>query len=90
MTRFHVTLSKRSIKDLNKLDPSVSKAIYSWITKNLEGCEDPRVRGKQLKGNLVKFWRYRVGDYRILCEIKDQKVVIIVVAVGHCKEIYDD
>ena len=89
MTRFHVLLSKHAIKDLNKLDPSVSKVIFSWISKNLEGCEDPRTRGKQLKGNLVKFWRYRVGDYRILCEIREQEIIIIVVAIGHRREIYN-
>lgn len=89
MTNYHVVLSKRAIKELQKMDKFNSRVILSWISKNLENCSDPRSKGKQLKGNLSKFWRYRVGDYRILCEIREQEIIIIVVAIGHGREIYN-
>ena len=90
MTKYSVVVSKQALKELEKLDKQTARFIVSWITKNLEGCENPRNKGKPLKGKLCKFWRYRIGDYRILCEIKDKEIIIIIVAVGHRREIYDD
>ena len=85
---YSVSISKPALKALKKMDQSNARAILSWIKKNLEGTDNPYKQGKQLKGNLSKFWRYRVGDYRILCEIKDGELIIIVVTVGHRREIY--
>ena len=88
MKVYSVQFSKPGLRDLKKLDNDTSRVIISWIKKNLEGTTNPRVNGKPLKGKLSKFWRYRVGDYRILCEIKDELIVIIVIAIGHRREIY--
>ncbi|HCX64706.1 MAG TPA: type II toxin-antitoxin system mRNA interferase toxin, RelE/StbE family [Eubacteriaceae bacterium] len=62
--------------------------ILSWIEKNLLGSADPREHGKTLKGNVKSYWRYRVGDYRIIADIKDDEIKIIVLNIGHRKEIY--
>ncbi|MBN6454291.1 type II toxin-antitoxin system RelE family toxin [Escherichia coli] len=50
---------------------------------------EPRISGKPLKGELGVFWRYRVGDYRILCEIRDEELVILAATIGHHREVYD-
>ena len=60
--------------------------IYGWIEKNLVGCINPRQHGKALVANHQGEWRYRVGDYRILAEIQDTKVTILIVTIGHRKE----
>jgi len=62
--------------------------IVAWIRKNLEGCTNPRLYGKGLVANLNGQWRYRIGDYRIIAEISDEKITILVLTIGHRKEIY--
>lgn len=88
MKKYSVRFTKRAIKSLNKLDKSTKVLLYTWIKQNLDGCEDPRSNGKALSGNLKGAWRYRVGDYRIIAEIHDAEVTILVVNIGHRKEIY--
>ena len=70
------------------MDKSESSMIYDWIDEHLEGCENPRAYGKPLKGNRKGYWRYRVGDYRIIADIQDNKILILVTEVGHRREIY--
>ncbi|MDE5580330.1 MAG: type II toxin-antitoxin system RelE/ParE family toxin [Treponemataceae bacterium] len=74
-------------KQLAKLDNSVKKRILDYMDE-VANLSDPRSKGKSLVGNLMGFWRYRVGDYRILCRIHDEELEILVVEVGHRKEIY--
>ena len=62
--------------------------IVGWIEKNLVGCENPRQHGKGLTANRSGQWRYRIGDYRVIADILDDKVVIVVVAVGHRRDVY--
>lgn len=83
-----VIYSSRALKQLKKLDKSVSSRIVDYMD-DVAKLDEPRERGKMLAGNLLGFWRYRVGDYRILCRIKNKELVISVVEVGHRKEIYD-
>ena len=85
---YKVEYSKRAVKELQKLDKSISAALISWIDKNLDGCEDPKQFGKALKGSLSPFWRYRIGDYRILASIEDDRLIIVVIRVGHRREVY--
>jgi len=70
------------------MDKYTKRILFEWIDKNLEGCQDPRVHGKPLSANRTGQWRYRVGDYRIIANIQDNKLVILVIAVGHRREIY--
>ena len=84
-----VVFSDKAKKFFLKLDTPIQKQIQKFILK-LEGMSDPRASGKLLVGNLLGFWRYRVGDYRLLCRIVDKELVITVVEVGHRKEVYDE
>lgn len=89
MKRYKVEYTERAVKQLKKLDYHTRSLIYAWIDKNLVDCENPRMHGKALIENRTGQWRYRIGDYRIICEIKEQEVLILVVEVGHRREIYD-
>ena len=75
-------------KAFKKLDRQTKKIIKAWIDKNLMDCEDPRIHGKGLTSNRSGQWRYRVGDYRILAEIQDNQLVLVLIVVGHRSKIY--
>lgn len=86
--QYKVRLEKSAQKNLKKMDKNDSKIIMAWISKNLVNCEDPYIHGKSLQGNLKGKWRYRVGNYRLICNIDDEKVVILILEAGHRREIY--
>lgn len=88
MAGYCVNYTPQAIKQLFKLDKHTRKIIYAWIDKNLHGCDNPRQHGKPLSANRSGQWRYRVGDYRILAQIEDDKIVILILSVGHRSEIY--
>ncbi len=83
-----VSISNIAERQLRKLDRQVQMRILDWLTDRIEGCKNPRHFGEPLKGDLAGLWRYRVGDYRILCEIQDQKIVVLVLTIGHRRQIY--
>ena len=85
---YKVEYTKSVLKQLKKLDKSIAALILGWIDKNLEGCQDPRIHGKSLSADKTGIWRYRVGDYRILADIDDKKIVILVINIGYRKDIY--
>ena len=85
---FHVQYTKAALKQLKKMDRFDAQLIVSWIGKNLEGCDDPRIHGKGLTANRSGEWRYRVGSYRILCVIEDDVLVIEVFSIGHRSTVY--
>lgn len=80
--------SEKSLKQLRKLDKNAALIIAGWMSKHIDGCIDPRAHGKALKGNLGGFWRYRVGDYRIICDIQDERLVVLTLEVAHRKDVY--
>mgnify|MGYP004487808763 FL=1 len=84
---YHVEFSKNALKFLKKLDKHTSLLITAWIRKNLEGCSDPRVHGKGLTSNRSGEWRYRVGDYRLIADIQDDRVIILILEIGHRSDI---
>lgn len=86
--KYEVRLGKGAQKDIKKMDQNDARIIMSWISKNLVNCEDPYAHGKALTGNLKSKWRYRVGNYRLISNIDDEKVVILILEAGHRKEIY--
>lgn len=86
--RYHVEFTDRARKQLKKLDKGTAALIVGWLRKNIEGCADPRAHGKPLTANRSGQWRYRVGDYRILADIQDGKVLVLVLNVGHRSDIY--
>lgn len=86
---YRVQYEKNALKTLKKLDRYQRVLILSWIEKHLQGTDNPRFSGKALKGSLKDYWRYRVGQYRIIADIQDEKITIMIVAVGHRKDIYE-
>ena len=85
---YGVIYSKNALKKLKKLDNHNKLYILSWIDKNLVGTNDPYEKGKSLKGQFEGSIRYRVGDYRIITNIQDDKLIILVVKVGHWSKVY--
>lgn len=76
-------------KDVRKLDPPVCKRIREFLEERVADLEDPRSIGEALKGSeLGDFWKYRVGDYRIICSIEDAVLRVLVVRIGNRREIY--
>ena len=86
---YNIVFSDRALKQLKKLDKHISSLIIGWLEKNIQGCEDPRIHGKGLVENRSGEWRYRIGDYRVICEILDEEIVVLVLEVGHRREVYD-
>ena len=86
--KYKVELTDWAIKGLKKLDKHTAALIIGWIEKNLQDCENPRIHGKGLVSNRAGQWRYRVGDYRLICEIQDEKITILVLEIGHRRDIY--
>jgi len=84
----HVETTPRFDKEFKKLDKYTQQMIKSWIGKNLQNCENPRAHGKGLTANKSGQWRYRIGDYRLLCLIQDQELIILALTVGHRRDIY--
>ena len=87
--RYEVAFTKRALKELKKLDKYTAALILGWIRKNLEGCENPRLHGKGLTADRSGEWRYRIGDYRLLAEIKDDTITILILSIGHRRYVYD-
>ena len=72
-----VSISNVAERQLRKLDRPVQKRILYWLNDRIEGCKNPRHFGEPLKGDQAGLWRYRVGDYRVLCQIQDQNIVVL-------------
>lgn len=86
--KYKIVFEKNADKQLKKIDVTQQRIIVNWLVKNLENTNDPRIFGKSLKGNLKDYWRYRIGNYRIIAEINDDEVKILIIEVGHRKDIY--
>jgi mRNA interferase RelE/StbE len=87
---YRVLFTDKARKALVKMDKHTASFIIAWIRKNLEGCDDPRRHGKALSASQSGMWRYRIGDYRLITEISDKTVTVLLLNVGHRKDIYDD
>ncbi|NIR97643.1 MAG: type II toxin-antitoxin system RelE/ParE family toxin [Gammaproteobacteria bacterium] len=76
-------------KSVEQLDPPVRRRIRDYLENKVAATENPRRLGKPLKGELSGLWRYRIGDFRVACELQDQTLVVLVFRTGHPKEVYD-
>lgn len=85
---YQIVTTDKFDKSFKKLDKQTQKIIKAWIEKNLMGCENPRLHGKGLTANKSGQWRYRVGNYRILAEIRESELVLVLVEAGHRSRIY--
>ena len=86
--KYKILFEKNADKRLKKIDTTQQRIIVNWIAKNLENTNDPRILCKSLKVNLKDYWRYRIGNYRIITEINDDEVKILIIEVGYRKDIY--
>jgi mRNA interferase RelE/StbE len=86
---WRVELSPAADRELGKLDPQHSKRILKFLSARLAPLDDPRSIGQALQGQRFgEFWKYRVGDYRLICKIEDERIVILVLQIGHRREVY--
>lgn len=83
-----IEFSNSAEKALRKLDREAARRIGKFIDHKLSELDDPRQLGKPLQGVLRESWSYRVGDYRLICEIQDHRVVVLVIDIGHRREVY--
>lgn len=82
-----VVFTPKAIKQFKKLDTEIQRRIKKLILE-IQELENPRLRGKGLGANLSGFWRYRVGDYRLICKISDEELIILIVDINHRREVY--
>lgn len=85
---YEIVTTEKFDKSFKKLDRQIQRMMKAWIEKNLVQAEDPRQHGKGLTANRSGKWRYRIGDYRILAEIQDRKLILILIDVKHRREVY--
>lgn len=85
-----VEFDDRARRELRKLDAKVQQAILRYLRQRIAVAEDPRRFGKPLRRNFAGLWRYRVEDYRLICRIEDERVVVLVLQVGHRRDVYED
>ena len=84
---WRVEFSEKADKQLLALDKPIRERIRNFV-KNLQELPNPRMRGEPLTGNLSDFWKYRIGDYRLICRIGDNGFVVLVIKIGHRSEVY--
>jgi mRNA interferase RelE/StbE len=86
---YRVELSESADRELGKLDAQHRKRILKFLQERVAKLDDPRSIGKTLHGSrLGEFWKYRVGDYRLIAKIEDDRLLVLVLRIGHRKEIY--
>ena len=84
-----IELSATAARELDKLDPPQTKRIVKFLSERLAPLENPRTIGQALRGSLLgEFWKYRVGDYRLICKIEDDRVLVLILRIGHRRDIY--
>jgi mRNA interferase RelE/StbE len=84
---WRIKFNPLSVKTLKQLDKPTKQRLEAFIDE-LAATDNPRSKGKALQGNLKGLWQYRVGDYRLIAQIKDHELVILVVELGHRREVY--
>jgi mRNA interferase RelE/StbE len=84
-----IQYARTARKDLQKLDRQVARRIVDYLDHRVAGAGDPRAHGKALNGAFSDRWRYRVGDYRLICDVQDETITVLVLTIGHRKDIYE-
>ena len=85
-----IEFDDRARGELRKLDTGTQQTILRYLRERIATAEDPRRFGKPLRQNLAGLWRYRVEDFRTLCRIEDERIVVLVLQFGHRREVYED
>jgi mRNA interferase RelE/StbE len=87
-SRWRIEINRTAERQIKKLDRPVQRTIVRFLKARLGLLDNPRQLGKPLRGDKGELWRYRVGDYRLICDIQDEKLTVLLVEVGHRKEVY--
>jgi mRNA interferase RelE/StbE len=87
---WEIEYNPEALKDLRKLDRAIQREILEYMERRIVAAADPRKLGKPLRGSKFGLWRYRLRDYRIVCELYDKRLVVLVVAIGHRSTLYED
>jgi mRNA interferase RelE/StbE len=87
---WEIEYNPEALKDLRKLDRAIQREILEYMERHIVAAADPRKFGKPLRGSKFGLWRYRLRNYRIVCELYDKRLVVLVVAIGHRSTIYED
>ncbi|HLK05765.1 MAG TPA: type II toxin-antitoxin system RelE/ParE family toxin [Candidatus Acidoferrum sp.] len=85
-----IEYDEAAVQDLKKLDKQVQREILNYMEKRIAPTEDPRSFGKPLRHSKFGLWRFRLRDYRILCQLNQSRLIVLVIAVGHRSKIYDE
>ena len=84
-----IEFAPEAVRELDKLDRQVARRVLKFLRDRVAKLQDPRSTGSALKGSkLGEFWKYRIGDYRVICRIEDDRLLILVLRIGHRGEIY--
>jgi mRNA interferase RelE/StbE len=84
-----IDISSGAERQLRKLDRSTARRLVAYLNQLVAETDDPRLRGKGLSGPLAGLWRYRVGDHRIICQLLDDRLIVLVVRLGHRSRVYE-
>jgi mRNA interferase RelE/StbE len=80
--------ARSALKDLRSIDRPTQQRIRTFLEERIATLQDPRSAGNPLKGERCEYWRYRIGNYRVICELQDERIVILVLRIDHRKAIY--
>ena len=83
-----IDFSAAALKQLNNLEKSIAHRILKFLHERVCSLDDPRKIGTRLQGTLSEFWKYRVGDYRLICSLENERLVVLVLRIGHRREVY--
>jgi mRNA interferase RelE/StbE len=86
---WEIEYTGRAKRDLKKLDKPIAKRIVDYMDVQIGNLDDPKQAGKSLTGDLGAYWRYRVGDHRVICEIQDKIITVVVLKIGHRRDVYE-
>lgn len=85
---WQIEFTPEAEKQLSKIDRQSAKRIVKFLRERISPAENPRTYGKALRGVLREFWRYRVGDFRIICKIEDSRLLILLIGIAHRRDVY--
>ena len=85
---WQIEITRTAEKQIQKLDRSIQQSIVRFLRERVKTADNPRQWGKPLHGDKGGLWRYRVGDYRLICDIQDERITVLVLRVGHRKDVY--
>lgn len=84
-----IKFDARAKKELKKLGSVAAKDILNYLAERIAPCDDPRAFGAALRFDLAGLWKYRVGNYRVVCNIEEESITVLVVHVGHRRDVYE-